>query len=208
MHGKAPTTSLTASMAEQATDPTLAHLLCLPPLLHPLSPQLAALHLARVRLLLSLPSPHPSLIWCDKCGGLRESSKSKKRKRVYQCTLCGIIQGAPKPIKSTTDSFPNARKTRRMAKLAPPPETASPVAAPSKPKPLPPTLLSTPALAHVPTSHPVTPVYPVPPPLVQPQPGAGTNSSKKKKKSGLAKLLAENKARKEESLGGGNWGLG
>jgi hypothetical protein len=195
-------------MSTPETDPTLAHLLNLPPLLHPLSPELSALHLARVRLLLSIPSPHPSLIWCDKCGGLRERA-TKKRKRVFVCTLCGLKCGVVKPHKATQETFPNARKTRRLAKaeavtvLAP----VEPIAGSSKTiiKDMPPTLLSTPTLKHVPTSHPSTPTYPIPPPKVHAAPAA---PGKKKKKSGLAKLLAENKARKEESLGAGNWGLG
>lgn len=202
--------STTPPALQPDPDPTLTHILNLPPLLYPLSPELSALHLARVRLLLSLPSPHPSIIWCDKCGGLRERT-TKKRKRAFVCTLCGLTCGAVKRSKATLETFPNARRTRRMVKAEPVPSPIAPsqaveaVAGPSKKKDRPPTLLSTPALQHVPTSHPTTPTYPIPPPKVQSAPAA---AGKKKKKSGLAKLLAENKARKEESMGAGNWGLG
>ncbi|KAK8853254.1 hypothetical protein IAR55_003956 [Kwoniella newhampshirensis] len=89
---------------------------------------------------------------------------------------------------------------------------------PSKPSPL-----QHRSLAHIPNSSPNLPTYPQPPPVrpVSPQglgtKGKGVKSSsvgttvgagKKKKKSGLAKLLAENKEREEMTKGqGGMWGF-
>ena len=59
---------------DQPTPFTFTHFLNLPPLLEPISPALAALHLARIRLVLSIP---PGVIdqtaWCPYCGGLRDA---------------------------------------------------------------------------------------------------------------------------------------
>jgi hypothetical protein len=59
--------------SDQPTPITIDQLLTLPPLLEPISPALASLHLARIRLLLSIP---PGVLdqtaWCRTCGGLRE----------------------------------------------------------------------------------------------------------------------------------------
>ena len=59
------------------TDLTTQHLLNLPPLLHSISPTLAALHLARARLYLSISSAELYDGWCYRCGGLREGGGSK-----------------------------------------------------------------------------------------------------------------------------------
>jgi len=69
-------------------DPTLSHLLSLPPLLQPISPSLAALHMARVRLLLDIPSSSSvgvmSEWWCHACGGLREGLGGAQRPRARE----------------------------------------------------------------------------------------------------------------------------
>ncbi|WVR07646.1 hypothetical protein IAU60_004688 [Kwoniella sp. DSM 27419] len=82
----------------------------------------------------------------------------------------------------------------------------------------PPALLSRPSLAHIPKSSPNLPTYPPPSPSTLPSvtsgagsgsaPGAKPPGAKKKKKSGLAKLLAENKERESASASKGMWGLG
>lgn len=92
----------------------------------------------------------------------------------------------------------------------------SPVASPG-----PNALSRTPSLQHIPTSHPSTPTYPNPPvvppptsggttPPVSIPPGGGAPPAKKRKtkKSGLAKLLAQNAQRAAEKNGSGMWGLG
>lgn len=58
---------------------TSNHLLQVPPLLAPFCPSLAALHLARARLLLQLP-PGSAIGWCHVCGGLREGMGGADRK--------------------------------------------------------------------------------------------------------------------------------
>lgn len=89
-----------------------------------------------------------------------------------------------------------------------------------KPKPL----LTRPSLSHIPSSDPNPPTYPKPEPVLAAKAKlsaatggtantgstAGTVPGKKKKKmSGLAKLLAERKEREDgEKLGAGRWGLG
>lgn len=63
--------------SDQPTPTTIDHLLSLPPLLEPISPALASLHLARIRLLLSIPSGVlDQTAWCRVCGGLREVRES------------------------------------------------------------------------------------------------------------------------------------
>ncbi|WVQ66949.1 uncharacterized protein L199_005140 [Kwoniella botswanensis] len=108
-------------------DPTLAHLLNLPPLLQPISPPLAALHLARVRLSLSVPTSSSYTAkslddWCNLCGGLRlhlggaqpqQSIKKRKRKGGI-CGTCGEMYKKPLSDKSTLADYPPARRTRRM----------------------------------------------------------------------------------------------
>ncbi|OCF77345.1 hypothetical protein I204_01333 [Kwoniella mangroviensis CBS 8886] len=108
-------------------DPTLNHLLTLPPLLQPISPPLAALHLARVRLSLSVPTSSSYMAkslddWCNLCGGLRlhlggaqpqQSTKKRKRKGGI-CGTCGEMYKKPLSEKSTLADYPPARRTRRM----------------------------------------------------------------------------------------------
>jgi len=113
---------------------TLNHLLSLPPLVQPLSPPLAALHLARIRLLLSIPSSSlDGTGWCRTCGKLREGgrgkgkNKAKKagvtstvshenddcespRERRTTCEQCGA-SFKPKPDPATR-YFPPARAVR------------------------------------------------------------------------------------------------
>ncbi|WVR00150.1 hypothetical protein IAU59_007292 [Kwoniella sp. CBS 9459] len=94
-------TSLSSSTHTRATvlplpEPTTNHLIALPQLLHPLSPALAALHMARVRLALSIPSgseygPRRTSIsrkggkgssggWCHLCGGLKQGTGGAERR--------------------------------------------------------------------------------------------------------------------------------
>ncbi|WRT70188.1 uncharacterized protein IL334_007182 [Kwoniella shivajii] len=58
-------------------DPTINHLLSIPPLLNEISPSLAALHMARLRLILAIPAARNNTShlggWCNLCGGLRLS---------------------------------------------------------------------------------------------------------------------------------------
>ncbi|RXK36544.1 hypothetical protein M231_06203 [Tremella mesenterica] len=79
----------------QTPDPTSSHLLSLPPLLYPISPSLAALHLARVRLTLSLPPSSYTSAWCAQCGGLRSGPKIKRRYSEGN-------MNSPTPISSTS----------------------------------------------------------------------------------------------------------
>ncbi|EIW71995.1 hypothetical protein TREMEDRAFT_58139 [Tremella mesenterica DSM 1558] len=79
----------------QTPDPTSSHLLSLPPLLYPISPSLAALHLARVRLTLSLPPSSYTSAWCAQCGGLRSGTKMKRRYSEGN-------MNSPTPISSTS----------------------------------------------------------------------------------------------------------
>ena len=106
-----------------------------------------------------------------------------------------------------------------------PPEIPSELSSPSKP--VPPNLLqASPSLAHIPISDPTPASSPLPPTSPSSLPSTSTASSRsatpvggvpkastgrKKKKSGLAKLLADSAARKEQeqqSTGGlSRWGL-
>ena len=225
---------------------TLQHLLSLPPLLQPLSPSLAALHLARVRLLLSIPasSTFNNLVgsWCHSCGGLWKGSSDgkqrirattdlcdvraqRKRKRA-ECSQCGAKYQPPKPDKTTLSGFPPARtRSKRISastsKLVP--EVIIPTRSTSSLSPEPPatqksssirsrpTLLSTPSLTYIPLSAPNPPTYPEPGRARFASPVLGGKvGGKKRKKSGLAKLLAENRQRaeREVGIGTGSWGLG
>lgn len=80
-------------------------------------------------------------------------------------------------------------------------------------------LSRTPSLAHISSSDPATPTYPKPANTPPPQSGGTTVTVKlptspppakkrKTKKSGLAKLLAQNAQREQSKTGSGNWGLG
>jgi hypothetical protein len=74
-----------------------------------------------------------------------------------------------------------------------------------QPPPPPPKYVYNNGLTHVYTSAPNLPTYPQPPAKhVSPPP---KENSKRRKKSGLAKLLAENKEREGGSRGSGSWGL-
>ncbi|WWD03684.1 hypothetical protein V865_001740 [Kwoniella europaea PYCC6329] len=108
-------------------DPTLNHLLTLPPLLQPISPPLAALHLARVRLSLSVPTSSSYMAkslddWCNLCGGLRlhlggaqpQPSTKKRKRKGGICGTCGEMYKKPLSDKSTLADYPPARRTRRM----------------------------------------------------------------------------------------------
>ena len=223
---------------------TLNHLLSLPPLLQPISPSLAALHLARVRLFLSTPaSPTTGDFcewWCHHCGGLREGLGGGRRKRALagpttdkgegrrkkaECSQCGVRYRRPKPDRKSLSQFEPARtRSRRIEKLVPEVVIATNSAtsldsnsipilskeqmSPTKPRP---TLLSTPSLTYIPSSAPDPPTYPEPtgrPRL--PSSTAGGKGGKRRKKSGLAKLLADNRERaeKESGMKSGSWGLG
>lgn len=59
------------SLLSPAAEPTLNHLRALPSLLRPISPQLSALHAARVRLLVDLPLEVKHDWCCGQCGHLR-----------------------------------------------------------------------------------------------------------------------------------------
>ncbi len=233
---------------------TLNHLLSLPPLLQPLSPSLAALHLARVRLLLSVPaSPFSGGVaewWCHSCGGLREGLGgwgTNRRKRVVveedgvgtggrrkkaECGRCGASFQRPKPVRRVLEGFLPARTrsertTARKEKLVPevvistnsvpslspdpatlPPEAPIEQVQPTIPRP---TLLSTPSLTYIPTSAPNPPTYPEPIPTKRAaSPILGAKGAKRRKKSGLAQLLAENRERQEreeKQTGSSSWGL-
>lgn len=121
---------------------TLAHLLALPPLLLPLSPNLSALHLARLRLLAALPSETTHLVCCSKCGALNvpgwtsavEVGRGKvktatkggglakgggRRKKAFNrikttCLVCGEIDCRPGSDMKTLQSFPSTRRTRKQ----------------------------------------------------------------------------------------------
>ncbi|WVW86208.1 hypothetical protein I302_108250 [Kwoniella bestiolae CBS 10118] len=118
-------------MSSPLPDPTLFHLLSLPPLLQPISPPLAALHLARVRLSLSIPTSSTYLgksldDWCNLCGGLRLNlggTTTKKGRRIgvkrrnWKGTVCGVCGEKYKkgePDRGTIREHPPARRTRRM----------------------------------------------------------------------------------------------
>jgi len=230
---------------------TLDHLLSLPTLFEPLSPSLAALHLARVRLLLSIPtSPFTGNVgewWCHHCGGLREGlGGALQRKRVgpmatdgsdcgtgglkrkkAECSQCGASYTRPKSDRKALMAFVPARTRSRRANFNPEVimstdlisplvatstdqviEQSSSSSSPTKPRP---TLLSTPSLTYIPSSAPNPPTYPAPIARcsVSSPTSKGKGAGKTRKRSGLAKLLAENRERveKENDLGSGSWGL-
>jgi len=138
---------------------TLQHLLSLPPLLQPISPQLAALHLARVRLLLDVPaSPGVGVMtewWCHSCGGLREglggAQPAKRRAAAKKggrsrtptkvvgikrkdaiCANCGERFEKAKPDRKTLITYPSARiAARRKKEEAASSQAADPFAMPT-----------------------------------------------------------------------------
>lgn len=234
---------------------TMSHLLALPPLLQPISPPLAALHMARVRLLLDIPTTSTTGAitewWCHSCGGLREglggtsrnSNKKTKRKigakktsparslgekrRNAVCTNCGETFRRATPEKKTLVTYPSARiAARRRAQE----EQSTSLADPFIDTPAPiddqmdidPPVSDTgsmeiekgkeeqrvedtrqPIFNRVRDTEPNLPTYPPPATTGSPEKG-----KKRKKKSGLAKLLAENKERAAAQNMGGSWGLG
>ncbi|ORY33402.1 hypothetical protein BCR39DRAFT_586472 [Naematelia encephala] len=196
---------------------TLIQLLSLPAHLHPVSPALSALHLARVRLLVSVPSSAVSDWTCYHCGALRDGVGAGKRRRKIdvirkekgkriECTNCGMTFKRIKPDRNTLDTFPPARRTRRQNLSVAKDITIDSPPQEVRPRKEAPTLLSTPSLSYIPAESPNPPTYPQPDRL-SPQPQKAAGSMKKKKKSGLAKLLAENKERQEAQLGSkGMWG--
>ena len=210
---------------------TQRHLLALPSVFQSVSPTVAALHLARARLLLSI-SAHEQLFdgWCHNCGGLREGvggTSKKKRKgntvnqsgkgvqrKAARCTICGESFRRARPGSVSKCRFPSARIARKVQLAAAATsgmETSIPDIDPSAATLLSTAILSsTPApimsphtISHVLTSPPTPPTYTQPAPLVQLE----KKGTRKKKKSGLAKLLAENKERTEREQAGGSWGL-
>jgi hypothetical protein len=190
-------------------------------------------------------------------------SKAPKNMLRGICSMCGTKFTLGGSDRKTIESFPPARRTRRIpsttahhqaslddpndAKASSPTISQSPsdiiqstsrFSTSTQPSP---SLLTSPRLAHIPTSHPTASTSPFPPmlpsslphsstssrsaspigglpknsiPLVGPSTTAALLSSgKRKKKSGLAKLLAESKRKDEEALGGlgglgKSWGLG
>ncbi|GFZ48768.1 hypothetical protein JCM24511_06517 [Saitozyma sp. JCM 24511] len=78
-----PTPTTAPFSASSIDTSTALHLLSLPPLLHPISPHLAALHLARLQLLLSVSTVSGGVLewWCNSCGGLREGLGGAARGR-------------------------------------------------------------------------------------------------------------------------------
>lgn len=112
-----------------------------------------------------------------------------------------IAAQLPSPVPSQTPTQPS--------------EPSAPITAP----PSPPSLSSTPSLSHIPRSDPHLPTYPRPPVVPPPGPNGSSHkvtippsggqppAKKRKKKSGLAKLLAQNAAR-DADKGSGSWGLG
>lgn len=126
------------------TQPTsLAHLLALPSILHPLSPSLAALHLSRLRLLAALPQAATDPICCPACGALevpgwtsslavgRGTDKKKTKggggrpakKKPFNavrkmCLVCGERRFERGSTRARLNEFPSARRTRAKAKEA------------------------------------------------------------------------------------------
>ncbi|WWC91739.1 uncharacterized protein L201_006686 [Kwoniella dendrophila CBS 6074] len=106
---------MASSSGELPDQSTLTHLLNLPPLLQPISPSLAALHLARVRLSLSIPTSASKKYnsrsnisnvnlneWCHLCGGFR-SYTNKSQGELSTSTSTSILNDdkARKPIKKS-----------------------------------------------------------------------------------------------------------
>lgn len=141
-----------------------------------------------------------------------------------QCSTCGNTFRRPKPTPSFYASARTVARTRRASRLA---AEVKPDEPPAPAPPKEPTkteqalavpegergkaaLTRTPSLAHIPTSDPGLPTYPPPSASSGSTPSSSSPPPAKKrktKKSGLAKLLAQNKAREVEKSSG-NWGLG
>lgn len=154
-------------------------------------------------------------------AALAQMDADDRRRRSAQCSTCGNQFRRPKPTPSFYASARSVARTRRASRLA------AEVKPDEPPTPKEPTkteqalavpegqrgkaaLTRTPSLAHIPTSDPGFPTYP--PPSASsgssPAPSSPPPAKKRKtKKSGLAKILAQNKAREAEKSSG-NWGLG
>lgn len=146
----------------------------------------------------------------------------QKRRQPAECTTCGAVYTRPKPDKKTLAAFPSSRKTRKQVAEAKAEEEAKSLALKAEVEAAgkiereaqpPQTLLSHPAFSHIPSSPPNLPTHPPPLPMKNyaGSTSATTDVAKKKtktKKSGLSKLLAENKERNESAKGAGMWGLG
>ncbi|OWZ76620.1 hypothetical protein C366_05061 [Cryptococcus neoformans Tu401-1] len=146
----------------------------------------------------------------------------QKRRQPAECTTCGAVYTRPKPDKKTLSEFPSSRKTRKQATEAKAEEAAKSLALKAEVEAAgkiesqvqpPQTLLSHPAFSHIPSSPPNLPTHPPPPPAKNPAGSTSafidvTKKKKKTKKSGLSKLLAENRERNESAKGAGMWGLG
>jgi hypothetical protein len=267
--------SLVTVTPGETTSETLNHLLSLPQLLHPISPSLAALHLARVRLQFAIPAT-ASPAWCIKCGGLRvgvprskiasdkrgqSKTSGKGRGKVVAkidqsglgCSTCGYTVVKNKRVKPEMPPARQVAYTRRLrsapvddnsghtnvvvdvfgtpvlqpttieptsiaiANFVHPPEATPFVSQALSSDPVPPIispskLTTRPSLSYILSTDPNPPTYPLPPPVLRspsPPRTATRGGAKKKKKSGLAKLLAENKARQDidKGSGRGSWGL-
>ncbi|WVQ84639.1 hypothetical protein IAT38_006794 [Cryptococcus sp. DSM 104549] len=154
--------------------------------------------------------------------------REKGKRKAAECTTCGAGWTRPRPERGTVEAFAGARRTRRQvleaerekeARLEAEADAAAEAQAdedgisePAPEEPPTPALLSHRPYSHIPTSSPNLPSYPPPPPVKTPTPGAGSDAAGKKKrkvkKSGLSKLLAENKERSQAAQGSGMWGLG
>lgn len=165
---------------------------------------------------------------CEQCGAKFGRGKGKgsvvhdvwpapSARKVRACRRQQPSQGEASPAKPLVTGTDQAMARDPLDQVPhipspsslPLPESTS---SPAHPAPRPPRYTSTPSLSHVLTSNPNPPTYPQPPPRLS-SPGStggagGAKSGKgKKKKSGLAKLLAENKEREVGRSGGSGWGL-
>lgn len=154
-------------------------------------------------------------------AALAQMDAEDRRRKNAQCSTCGNQFRRPKPTPSFFASARTVARTRRASRLAAevkpdeppapkePTKTEQALAVPEAERGKA-ALTRTPSLAHIPTSDPGLPTYP--PPSASsgssPAPPSPPPAKKRKtKKSGLAKLLAQNKAREAEKSSG-NWGLG
>lgn len=162
--------------------------------------------------------------------------KPQRRRKNPRCTSCGTKFHRPKPAPPPYPPARAAVRTRRQSALAQcvkpdepeeekvdedralsPAGTVDASQLFGATTPTPP-ITRAPSLAHISTSDPATPTYPTPKAAPPPQPKGALCTTlptspppakkRKTKKSGLAKLLAQNAAREAEKAGSGNWGLG
>ncbi|TYJ54221.1 hypothetical protein B9479_005147 [Cryptococcus floricola] len=157
------------------------------------------------------------------------STSTKARRQPAECTTCGAPYVRPKPCQKTVEEFGSARRTRRKVKEREREKEEEEEKREEKGEEMdvdveegpPPPLLTQRPFSHIPTSSPNLPTYPLPPPSKPPAPppshsssaspppvtGAADKKKKKPKKSGLSKLLAENKERNEAQKGASMWGF-